>query len=272
MSVKLTFKDEVNISFSYLPLEARRKLANTFKYELPYAKFHPAYRLGRWDGSVSLFGIGGNGYLNHLEQILGILEQMGITIDEVEDHRKQYDLNFEPVSETYWADKGVVWPKGHPAEGQPIMLRDYQVELINNMLKNPQSLALSATGSGKCLDGDTLLEVCIDTTTDFAKFVKETQHDTTSHANTISSLFSLVSKFTGHTFVNNEELEIQQLGINVDSPNGIVPVLAMIKKETLPMLKITLLLQVKKLNLNYVSKIFLILKLTVYASMTTSIA
>lgn len=173
MTVKLTIKDEVNIAFSNLPLEARRKLANTFKYELPYAKYHPAYKLGRWDGSVSLFGIGGNGYLNHLEKILEILEQMNITIDEVEDNRQQYNLNFNPITENYWADQGVVWPKGHPAEGQPIMLRDYQVELINRLLENPQALAVAATGSGKCLSGDTKITVTLDSENEFAKFVNK---------------------------------------------------------------------------------------------------
>ena len=59
MSVKLIIQDEVNIKFEGLPLDARKKLANTFKYEIPYARYHPAFKLGRWDGMVSLFGLGG---------------------------------------------------------------------------------------------------------------------------------------------------------------------------------------------------------------------
>jgi len=35
--------------------------------------------------------------------------------------------------------------------GQPIMLRDYQVEIVNNFLENPQSLQEVATGAGKTL-------------------------------------------------------------------------------------------------------------------------
>jgi len=77
MAVKLTICDEVNIKFSGLSLDARKKLAATFKYEIPYAKYQPAYRLGRWDGTVSLFGIGGSGYLSQLESILDILSKMG---------------------------------------------------------------------------------------------------------------------------------------------------------------------------------------------------
>jgi len=61
MTCRLIIKDEVNIKFEGLDVEARRKLANTFKYEIPYARYHPAFKICRWDGMVSLFGLGGNG-------------------------------------------------------------------------------------------------------------------------------------------------------------------------------------------------------------------
>lgn len=150
MTIKLTICDEVNIKFSGLPLDARKKLAASFKYEIPYAKYQPAYRLGRWDGMVSLFGLGGNGYLSQLEKILSILSSMNINIDEIEDNRAPVTLHFNKVTETYWADQGKCWPAGHPYEGDPIMLRDYQVEAINRFLENPQSLQEIATGAGKC--------------------------------------------------------------------------------------------------------------------------
>jgi superfamily II DNA or RNA helicase len=35
--------------------------------------------------------------------------------------------------------------------GQPIMLRDYQVEIINNFLENPQCIQEIATGAGKTI-------------------------------------------------------------------------------------------------------------------------
>ena len=45
----------------------------------------------------------------------------------------------------------ITWPKGHPAEGKPIELRDYQVEILNNFLANPQSIQEVATGAGKTI-------------------------------------------------------------------------------------------------------------------------
>ena len=79
MTVRLVIKDEVNIKLENLPLDARKKLANAFKYENPYARYHPAYKLGRWDGMVSLFGLGGNGYLSQLEIILDVLNILKTT-------------------------------------------------------------------------------------------------------------------------------------------------------------------------------------------------
>jgi superfamily II DNA or RNA helicase len=160
MAIRLVIKDEVNIKLENLPLDARKKLANTFKYEIPYARYHPAFKLGRWDGMVSLFGLGGNGYLHQMEKILEILTGLGIEIEEIDDLRNKHDLSFTKVTETYWADQGKVWPPGHPEAGKPIMLRDYQVDAINNFLLNPQSLQEIATGAGKTITTATLSQLC----------------------------------------------------------------------------------------------------------------
>jgi len=156
MTVKLIIRDEVNIKFEGLSLEARKKLSNTFKYVDPTARYRPAYKLGRWDGKVSMFGLGGNGYLSQLEKCIQILSDMDIDIDELEDLRTTKKISFEPVTETYWADQGKVWPKGHQQEGKPIMLRDYQVEAINRFFENTQSLQEIATGAGKTITTATL--------------------------------------------------------------------------------------------------------------------
>ena len=160
MGTKLVIKDEVNIKFENLSLAARKKLANSFKYEDPTARYRPTYKLGRWDGSISLFGLGGTGYLPQLERILEILNKMGIAIDEIDDHREFTDLSFEKITESYWSDRHIVWPDGHPNAGQPIMLRDYQVDTINKFLENPQALQEVATGAGKTITTATLAHVC----------------------------------------------------------------------------------------------------------------
>ena len=156
MGVKLVIKDEVNIKLEGLSLDVRKKLANTFKFEVGYAKYHPAYKLGRWDGTVSLFGLGGNGYLSQLETILEITGKMGVEIDEVEDLRTMQKLEFDIVDANYWANLGKVWPEGHRFAGQPITLRDDQVEVVNRFFENTQSLQEVATGAGKTIMTATL--------------------------------------------------------------------------------------------------------------------
>jgi superfamily II DNA or RNA helicase len=119
----------------------------------------PAYKLGRWDGTKAFFGIGGTGYLAHLDTILPILENSGYDID-LEDHRSGHKFQFTNITETYWSDQGKTWPKGHPNEGEPIILRDYQYDVVNKFLANPQSLQEVATGSGKTITTATLSHLC----------------------------------------------------------------------------------------------------------------
>jgi superfamily II DNA or RNA helicase len=159
LNCKLIIKDEVNIKIDGLAIETRRKIANKLKYDLPYARHMPAYKLGRWDGTMTFFGIGGTGYLAHLDIILPIIDGDGYEI-EVIDHRTAPELTFTPITENYWADQGKVWPKGHQLEGQPIVLRDYQYDVVNQFLENPQSLQEVATGAGKTITTATLSHLC----------------------------------------------------------------------------------------------------------------
>jgi len=154
---RLIIEDEVNIKLEGLPVDVRRKLANALKFEVPYARYMPQYKLGRWDGKVAFFGIGGTGYVNHLDTISDVLNKQGVEIVDIEDKRHKIDLHFDQIKEDFWGTK--TWPKGHPAEGEPIRLRDYQVEVINSFLENPQSLQEVATGAGKTIITATLSKI-----------------------------------------------------------------------------------------------------------------
>jgi len=145
---KIILKDEVNCKIEGLDLETRKKLANKFSFMLPYAYHVPAFKLGRWDGKVNYFNIGGTTYTNLLEDILPVLLDEGYEVD-IEDRRQAIKLEFPTITETHFSHK--VWPKGHPVQGEPVVLRDYQVEIINQFLENPQCLQEIATGAGKTL-------------------------------------------------------------------------------------------------------------------------
>jgi superfamily II DNA or RNA helicase len=146
-TARIIIKDEVNIKIEGLELDARRALVTAFKYDVPGARYLPAVRLGRWDGKVSYFQLGGSTYVNLLPEIIPILEKFNYDI-ELDDQR-DYGVNFtfEQVTESTFDH--ILWPTGHPMAGQPMQLRDYQVEIINNFLENPQCIQEIATGAGK---------------------------------------------------------------------------------------------------------------------------
>jgi len=146
-SATLTITDEVNVKISGLELDVRRALVNRFKYDVPYARYLPAVRLGRWDGKVSFFNLGGSTYVNLLPEILPVLEEYDydVELDDRREYRTQFD--FTPVQADTFAE--YAWPKGHPQAGEPVSLRDYQIEIVNNFLANPQCIQEVATGAGK---------------------------------------------------------------------------------------------------------------------------
>lgn len=145
---KIIITDEVNCKIADLDLDTRKKLVNKFKFEVPYARHLPAVKLGRWDGKVPYFNLGGTTYINLLPEIIEWLVDRNYSFD-LEDNRKPHTFEFDTVAEDSFAH--IVWPKGHVAEGKPIELRDYQVEIINSFLENPQGIQEVATGAGKTI-------------------------------------------------------------------------------------------------------------------------
>ena len=148
-TARLIIKDECNVKIEGLDLTDRKTLTNKFKFEIPGARYLPAVRLGRWDGKVAFFQLGGSTYINLLSEILPYLDQRGYDI-ELEDLRTySTKFNFNSITEETFSNK--VWPEKHPMAGQPVVLRDYQIEIINRFLANPQCIQEVATGAGKTL-------------------------------------------------------------------------------------------------------------------------
>tara|TARA_Y100001937_G_scaffold121730_1_gene180975 strand:+ start:599 stop:2053 length:1455 start_codon:yes stop_codon:yes gene_type:complete len=153
---KLIIKDEVNVRFEGLDVITRRKISDKLKYFLPYAYHLPAYKLGRWDGNIRFCDIGGRTYLNLLDKILPIIEDQEYDV-QIEDNRQSHDFQFELIDESLHFEK--TWGPKHPQAGQPIVLRDYQVQTINKFLEQPQCLQEIATGAGKTIITATLSQL-----------------------------------------------------------------------------------------------------------------
>ena len=141
---KLIIRDEVNVKIEGLELTERKKLVEKFKYEVPGAKYQPAVRLGRWDGKVPFFNLGGTTYINLLPEILPYLVERGYDIDIDDTRPYSTTLELGQITETSFVHRH--WP-----DGSPIILRDYQVEIVNKFLQNPQCMQEVATGAGKTI-------------------------------------------------------------------------------------------------------------------------
>lgn len=146
---KIIIKDEVNVKIEGLELDARRACMKKFEYEIPGARYLPSVKLGRWNGKVSFFSLGGSSYINLLTEIIPILEHYDYDIELRDLRQYSNTFKFDRVSSDSFSDKK--WLDKHPLAGSPIILRDYQVEIINNFLSNPQSLQEVATGAGKTI-------------------------------------------------------------------------------------------------------------------------
>jgi superfamily II DNA or RNA helicase len=153
MNCTIHIRDEVNIKISGLETATRRRLEKELKFFMPYARHTPAYKLGRWDGCVGFFTLGGASFFNLLDKILPVIVDEGYSV-EIDDQRKQQDFKFVEVTET--THEQTIWPKGHVNEGNPVLLRDYQVDAINKFLGNLQCVQEISTGAGKTITTATL--------------------------------------------------------------------------------------------------------------------
>ena len=149
MQAKIIIRDEVNVKLEGLELTTRKKLVDKFKYEIPGARYQPSVRLGRWDGKVPFFNLGGTTYINLLPEIIPFLDSEGYDVELVDQREYSTRFEFAEATEDMFADHQ--WPVGHPRAGEPILLRDYQVPILNNFFSNPQSLQEIATGAGKTI-------------------------------------------------------------------------------------------------------------------------
>jgi superfamily II DNA or RNA helicase len=155
---KIIVKDEVNIKIEGLEVSDRRALQRMFEFEIPGARYLPSVRLGRWNGKVSYFQLGGTSYVNLLTEIIPYLEEHNydIELDDIRDYATNFV--FAPITDQTFADR--CWPAGHERAGQTVELRDYQVEIVNKFLENPQCIQEVATGAGKTLMTATLSYSC----------------------------------------------------------------------------------------------------------------
>ena len=179
---QIIINDEVTCRLQGVELNERKALVKKFEFFVPGARYLPSVRLGRWNGKTSFFSLGGGSYINLLPDIIPILDNAGYEIELVDSRDYLTSFTFEVINDSSFSN--ITWPNGHPIAGQPIVLRDYQTDVINKFLANTQCLQCVATAAGKCLSGETKIVVSIDENSTFGRFMinklqREQENDVT---------------------------------------------------------------------------------------------
>lgn len=137
----IVVNDEVNCTILGLSDTHYEYFFKKYSILVP-SRFHMAkFKLGIWDGTIAFFSKTGVTYVNLLEEIVPYLSSYGYKIT-VTDKRKAEILIPDPIDENYLSH--VIMD-----DGNPLVLRDHQVRLVNALIENGGGLGKAATGAGK---------------------------------------------------------------------------------------------------------------------------
>ena len=157
----ISYKDQINCMIQGLTPQDKDLLYKELSVFVPTARFQPTYKLGVWDGRIHYFTLTNQTYVNLLPRIFSLID-----MDKYDDIEYFYPDGFvhdpnlgNDVTEDFFAPQ--VWYKGHRLEGQPILLEEHQIKVINTCIHNHRCLVDSCTSSGKTLMSAVLAKICI---------------------------------------------------------------------------------------------------------------
>jgi superfamily II DNA or RNA helicase len=143
----MTHISKKNEVYLYVDTErsTARALSDFFTFEVPGAKFMPAYRNRIWDGKIRLFSPA-TGELYH-----GLLPYLEKWLEDYgEEFTKDEELNDEKQIDRPILD-GFIRGLRLRNNGRSIKPRDYQVDAVEHSIRKHRALLLSPTASGKSL-------------------------------------------------------------------------------------------------------------------------
>lgn len=144
--------DEVNCRIGGLHPSDLELLWEKFGFYVEGWRYMPAVQLKRWDGKIRFFEKTGKTYTKLLDEILPYLVSWSYEID-IDDRR----LPVRQVEGIIDADFFKL--ANEPLEENRFLFREYQLTVMNTLLQAGSGFGICATGSGKCLSGDTLINI-----------------------------------------------------------------------------------------------------------------
>ena len=140
--------DDVHLSFDG-PKDELQMLSSYFTFLVPGYQFMPSYRNKYWDGKLRLADLKKNEILAGLfADITKFSKDMDVN---VQFEGSKYDMpgREQPVEDSFL--EGFLEVLNPHSKGQPIQMRDYQIEAFKSAVRKQRCLLLSPTASGKSL-------------------------------------------------------------------------------------------------------------------------
>jgi len=122
-----------------------RALADYFTFEVPGARFMPAYRNRIWDGKIRLFSPAtGELYVGLLPYLEKYLNEWGEPYSVTEDLKDEKEFGQSLL-------RGFIKGLRLSSRGKSIRPREYQLSAVDYAIRKHRALLLSPTASGKSL-------------------------------------------------------------------------------------------------------------------------
>jgi superfamily II DNA or RNA helicase len=121
--------------------QVMKKLCDCLKFR-PAGYFHSqAYKRRIWDGYTRFFTDKGKFLTGLLPEVLFVLQKMNVNVT-IDDHRSSIDFAIKSIDERFLQQ---FQPEGE----EKVTLMDYQVDLVNQALKNKRGIITAPTSAGK---------------------------------------------------------------------------------------------------------------------------
>jgi len=143
--IRIEKLNEVHLRWYCEDMGVEAEIVDYFTYDFPGAKFTPQFRARLWDGKVRLAdAIRKTLYVGLFNYLAKFAEDNEHTLDLINEIVPESDITFEQVEE-FTKSLNLY------GRGDPIEIRDYQLDAVHTALTNRRNVLLSPTGSGKSL-------------------------------------------------------------------------------------------------------------------------
>jgi superfamily II DNA or RNA helicase len=127
-----------------------RELKDRYTFDVPGAKFSPKFKAKVWDGTISLINLNfGTLPVGLYQDLISHIEKIGYSYEVKES--TVYGRPDDKDDITPEQLKEFVTSLNLHSGGNPIDVRDHQLQSVFNCIRNQKQISLSPTGSGKSL-------------------------------------------------------------------------------------------------------------------------